>query len=113
LRNGALNSAATQTVCRKDAAIQQEQQTPWHFHSHKMEDILNRAAAICVCSSAGRRMRRYLTSGVRWSVRVDGRQRTFKPGETLVLKPGVAAASVSPFLGRESVCARLGDFDGE
>lgn len=43
MRNGALGSAAyPKPYAEKMLQIQQDQQTPRHFHTHKMEDILNR-----------------------------------------------------------------------
>ncbi|MCQ8864980.1 D-lyxose/D-mannose family sugar isomerase, partial [Escherichia coli] len=40
MRNGALGSAAyPKPYAEKMLQIQQDQQTPWHFHTHKMEDI--------------------------------------------------------------------------
>ncbi len=38
MRNGALGSAAyPKPYAEKMLQIQQDQQTPWHFHTHKME----------------------------------------------------------------------------
>lgn len=89
LRNGALNSSAyPKPYAEKMLQIQQEQQTPWHFHNHKMEDILNRGGGD-LCMQLGWATDEALFDERRTvEVRVDGRRRTFKPGETLVLKPG-------------------------
>lgn len=89
LRNGALNSTAyPKPYAEKMLQIQQEQQTPWHFHRHKMEDILNRGGGD-LCMQLGWATNEALFDERRKvEVRVDGRRRTFKPGETLVLKPG-------------------------
>ena len=89
LRNGALNSSAyPKPYAEKMLQIQQEQQTPWHFHRHKMEDILNRGGGD-LCMQLGWATDEALFDERRAvEVCVDGRRRTFKPGETLVLKPG-------------------------
>nr|WP_315301170.1 D-lyxose/D-mannose family sugar isomerase [Raoultella terrigena] len=89
LRNGALNSSAyPKPYAEKMLQIQQEQQTPWHFHTHKMEDILNRGGGD-LCMQLGWATDEALFDERRTvEVSVDGRRRTFKPGETLVLKPG-------------------------
>lgn len=89
LRNGALNSTAyPKPYAEKMLQIQQEQQTPWHFHRYKMEDILNRGGGD-LCMQLGWATDEALFDERRTvEVRVDGRRRTFKPGETLVLKPG-------------------------
>ena len=55
LRNGAPgDSRYPKPYAEKMLQIQQDQQTPWHFHYHKMEDILTAAAAGSVCSWHGR-----------------------------------------------------------
>lgn len=89
LRNGTLNSSAyPKPYAEKMLQIQQEQQTPWHFHTHKMEDILNRGGGD-LCMQLGWATDEALFDERRTvEVSVDGRRRTFKPGETLVLKPG-------------------------
>ena len=47
LRNGAPgDSRYPKPYAEKMLQIQQDQQTPWHFHYHKMEDILNRGGGL-------------------------------------------------------------------
>lgn len=89
LRNGAVNSSRyPKPYAEKMLQIQQEQQTPWHFHHHKMEDILNRGGGDLCMQFA------WATEGDGYDnqrnieVSVDGQRRRFRPGETLVLKPG-------------------------
>jgi D-lyxose ketol-isomerase len=93
LRNGALNSAIyPKPYAEKMLQIQQEQETPWHFHTHKMEDILNRGGGD-LCMQLGWATEEALFDERRTvEVSVDGRRRSFKPGETLVLKPGQGCA---------------------
>ena len=51
LRNGRIGSSRyPKPYAEKMLQIQQEQQTPWHFHTHKMEDIVNRGGGdLCIC----------------------------------------------------------------
>ncbi|TDQ17965.1 hypothetical protein EDF75_5198 [Raoultella sp. BIGb0149] len=89
LRNGALNSSAyPKPYAEKMLQIQQEQQTPWHFHTHKMEDILNRGGGDLCMQLGWATDEALFDERLTVEVSVDGRRRTFKPGETLVLKPG-------------------------
>ena len=89
LRNGALHSTAyPKPYAEKMLQIQQEQQTPWHFHAHKMEDILNRGGGDLCMQLGWATDDALFNEQRRVEVRVDGRWRTLKPGETLVLKPG-------------------------
>ena len=89
LRNGQPGSANyPKPYAEKMLQIQQDQQTPWHFHRHKMEDIVNRGGGdLCMqlawaTPDDGYDARRIV------EVSVDGQRHSVKPGETLVLKPG-------------------------
>ncbi|WP_434661104.1 D-lyxose/D-mannose family sugar isomerase [Klebsiella sp. MISC125] len=89
LRNGALSDARyPKPYAEKMLQIQQDQQTPWHFHYHKMEDILNRGGGHLCMQLAWATEEEQLDAQRSVSVAVDGCQRTLKPGDTLVLKPG-------------------------
>lgn len=89
LRNGALSDARyPKPYAEKMLQIQQDQQTPWHFHYHKMEDILNRGGGHLCMQLAWATEVEQLDAQRSVSVAVDGCQRTLKPGDTLVLKPG-------------------------
>ncbi|WP_163504692.1 D-lyxose/D-mannose family sugar isomerase, partial [Escherichia coli] len=68
--------------------IQQDQQTPWHFHYHKMEDIINRGGGDLCMQLAWATQDEQLDQQRHVSVMIDGCQRTLKPAETLVLHPG-------------------------
>lgn len=62
MRNGVLGSANyPKPYAEKMLQIQQDQQTPWHFHRYKMEDILNRGGGIYVCSWHGPAKRTAMT----------------------------------------------------
>lgn len=89
MRNGALGSAAyPKPYAEKMLQIQQDQQTPWHFHTHKMEDILNRGGGDLCMQLAWANEANLCDDQRVITVSVDGQWRTMKPGETLVLKPG-------------------------
>ena len=89
LRNGALSDARyPKPYAEKMLQIQQDQQTPWHFHYHKMEDILNRGGGHLCMQLAWATEDEQLDAQRSVSVAVDGCQRSLKPGDTLVLKPG-------------------------
>lgn len=89
LRNGMLNSAAyPKPYAEKMLQIQQDQQTPWHFHHHKMEDILNRGGGNLCMQLAWADEEDLCDSQRKVEVSVDGQWRILTPGETLVLKPG-------------------------
>lgn len=93
MRNGALGSAAyPKPYAEKMLQIQQDQQTPWHFHTHKMEDILNRGGGDLCMQLAWANEANLCDDQRVITVSVDGQRRTMKPGETLVLKPGRAFA---------------------
>ncbi|OON42143.1 D-lyxose/D-mannose family sugar isomerase [Izhakiella australiensis] len=89
LRNGALNDARyPKPFAEKMLQIQQDQQTPWHFHYQKMEDIINRGGGDLCMQLAWATEDERLDDQRSVSVAVDGRQRMLKFGDTLVLKPG-------------------------
>ena len=89
MRNGALGSAAyPKPYAEKMLHSQQDQQTPWHFHTHKMEDILNRGGGDLCMRLAWANEANLCDDQRVITVSVDGQRRTMKPGETLVLKPG-------------------------
>jgi len=89
LRNGKMGSRRyPKPYAEKMLQIQQEQQTPWHFHIHKMEDIVNRGGGDLCMQLAWATPEALYDNQREVEVSVDGRWRRFKPGETLVLKPG-------------------------
>ena len=89
LRNGSLSdSRYTKPYAEKMLQIQQDQQTPWHFHYHKMEDIINRGGGDLCMQLAWATQDEQLDQQRHVSVMIDGCQRTLKPAETLVLHPG-------------------------
>ncbi|WP_151996181.1 D-lyxose/D-mannose family sugar isomerase [Buttiauxella massiliensis] len=89
LRNGSLSDARyPKPYAEKMLQIQENQQTPWHFHYHKMEDILNRGGGELCMQLAWATEDKHLDTRRPVEVVVDGCLRTLTACETLVLKPG-------------------------
>ncbi|MFV0264582.1 MAG: D-lyxose/D-mannose family sugar isomerase [Kluyvera sp.] len=89
LRNGSLRHVGySKPYAEKMLQIQQYQQTPWHFHMYKMEDIVNRGGGDLCMQFVWSTPDGDFDRQKRVEVSVDGRRRCIKPGETLVLKPG-------------------------
>ncbi|HDC2221948.1 TPA: D-lyxose/D-mannose family sugar isomerase [Salmonella enterica] len=89
MRNGVLGSANyPKPYAEKMLQIQQDQQTPWHFHRYKTEDILNRGGGDLCMQLAWASEEDGYDSQRSVEVSVDGQWRRLKPGETLALKPG-------------------------
>jgi D-lyxose ketol-isomerase len=86
IRNG--NPARdAKTYAEKIMIVEENQETPMHFHWKKMEDIINRGGGNLVIelydSSKNEQISR---KPVR--VRVDGMERIVTPGGKVVLRPG-------------------------
>lgn len=89
LRNGSLTDKRyPKSYAEKMLQIQLNQQTPWHFHYYKMEDILNRGGGDLCMQLAWATEDEQLDQQRRVDVVVDGRARSLTVAETLVLKPG-------------------------
>lgn len=89
LRNGVLSDAHySKPYAEKMLQIQQDQQTPWHFHYHKMKDVLNRGGGQLCMQLVWATEDERLDTRRSVSVAVDGCQRTLKSGDTLTLNPG-------------------------
>jgi D-lyxose ketol-isomerase len=87
IRNGRLDEVGEPTYAEKIMVVRENQETPFHFHAQKMEDIIVRGGGNLVIElfntdAEGRR------SGGTVSVRTDGRLRHVEPGAPLVLLPG-------------------------
>lgn len=94
IRNGNIKKDR-KPYAEKIMIVEELQETPMHFHWHKMEDIINRGGGNLVLelykSTADGRL-----SGQSFSVKIDGVIQTVLPGGTIVLKPG------------ESICLEQG-----
>lgn len=86
LRNG--NPATDRkTYAEKIMIVEENQETPMHFHWSKMEDIINRGGGNLVIELYGATESEEL-SDKPLTVKVDGIGRTAEPGGTVVLTPG-------------------------
>lgn len=87
IRNGCLGRDDEPSYAEKIMVVRETQETPFHFHAQKMEDIIVRGGGNLVIEmfntdAQGRRTDTAVT------VRTDGRLRHTAPGEPLVLRPG-------------------------
>ncbi len=88
VRNGNLaDKANPKTYAEKAMIVEEEQVTPWHFHSSKMEDIINRGGGnlvidLCNTDEKGGQIDTGLT------VSTDGVERAVSSKGTVILTPG-------------------------
>ena len=89
LRNGSLsNGKYPKPYAEKMMLIEEGQVLPYHFHSYKMEDILNRGGGtLCIrCYWATEDNK--LDEKRPVEIILDGQKRVFAPGEKIELKQG-------------------------
>lgn len=87
LRNGVAGRSAGKPYAEKIMIVEEQQETPMHFHWSKMEDIINRGGGELVIELYGSTDEEQLSNEpVR--VQVDGVRRTVEPGGSVVLQPG-------------------------
>ena len=67
--------------------VREDQETPYHFHWHKMEDIINRGGGNLILELAQASADGKLGTGP-VQVSIDGVRRTFDAGERVSLRPG-------------------------
>lgn len=94
LRNGN-PKAKRKPYAEKIMIVHENQETPFHFHWSKMEDIINRGGGNLVIELYGSTKNEEF-SDKPVTVRVDGVERIVEPGGTVVLTPG------------ESICLEQG-----
>lgn len=94
IRNGSMAEGA-KSYAEKIMIVGEEQETPYHFHWHKMEDIINRGGGRLVLELYESTSDETLSQKP-FTVSVDGVRREVKPGGRVVLAPG------------ESICLRPG-----
>ncbi|NIA16504.1 MAG: D-lyxose/D-mannose family sugar isomerase [Nitrospiraceae bacterium] len=87
LRNGNTARRVRKTYAEKLLIVEENQETPLHFHWSKAEDIINRAGGNLVMEIYGSTESEDL-SDKPISVQVDGIQRDVEPGGAVVLTPG-------------------------
>lgn len=94
LRNGKYN-VDKKPYAEKIMIVEENQETPMHFHNSKMEDIINRGGGNLVIELYNSTHDNQLGSG-EVNFKTDGVKRTVKAGGVVVLTPG------------ESICLEQG-----
>jgi D-lyxose ketol-isomerase len=96
LRNG-IPGKYKKPYSEKIMMVRENQETPFHFHWSKMEDIINRGGGnLAMELYNATEDEEFANTPV--TVKIDGITRTFEPGESLVLHPG------------ESICLEQGQY---
>lgn len=94
IRNGNLNKGK-KVYAEKIMIVEENQETPWHFHWSKMEDIINRGGGNLVIDLYASTKDEEFSKDP-FTVQVDGVTRKVEPGGRIVLAPG------------ESICLETG-----
>ena len=87
IRNGNLAKGDKKTYAEKLLIVEEEQETPMHFHWSKMEDIINRGGGNLVIQLYQSSPEEGL-SDEPLEVKIDGVKRSVNAGDTVVLTPG-------------------------
>ena len=89
IRNGNVQPSpfSDKKYAEKIMIVEDGQETPMHFHHHKMEDIINRGGGTLVmqCYQAGPDAS---LSYQPLQLSIDGISKTYQPGEHVALRPG-------------------------
>jgi D-lyxose ketol-isomerase len=91
LRNGALDDlrrGGGMCYAEKLLISRKDQLSPMHTHVIKAEDIINRGGATLAVQLYGSDEAGSFDAGAGGTVRCDGIERAFQPGEVLALRPG-------------------------
>ncbi|EJJ1248345.1 D-lyxose/D-mannose family sugar isomerase [Salmonella enterica] len=89
LRNGSLTDKRyPKSYAEKMLLVGEQQETPFHFHFSKMEDILNRGGGDLCMQIYHATTDEQLDTQRAVEISVDGCKHVLRPGEKLVLKPG-------------------------
>lgn len=96
LRNGNLDGKSDKQYAEKIMIVEEMQETPLHFHRHKMEDIINRGGGVLkielYASTPDERL-----SDEELVVSIDGVKRHVKGGDVVTLKTGESIC-LEPFV---------------
>lgn len=92
LRNGSiapgLSAKYPNPYAEKMLFVGQDQELPYHFHRHKMEDIINRGGGDLMIQIYKSDAEEALDKTTLVPLTIDGQKKLYKPGEVLCLKPG-------------------------
>ncbi len=94
IRNGNMKKDK-KTYAEKIMIVEENQETPMHYHWNKMEDIINRGGGNLVIELYNSDSKNQFTNNP-VTVKIDGIVRTVEPGGKVVLTPG------------ESICLEQG-----
>lgn len=94
LRNGKVGEPGGKDYAEKIMIVREKQITPWHFHWHKMEDIINRGGGKLVIELCNSTENEQLadtpvtvqTDGIAWKLEAKS-SIVLKPGESVTLPP--------------------------
>lgn len=96
LRNG--NPAYDKKCyCEKIMMVRVDQYTPYHFHWHKQEDIINRGGGLLCMKLYNATKEEALDKETPVKIQIDGITHVVKPGETLKLAPG-SSVTYTPYI---------------
>lgn len=87
MRNGNIALGDKKPYAEKIMIVEENQETPMHFHRDKMEDIINRGGGSLVIELYGSTDDEELSADP-VVVRIDAVERTVEPGGQVVLRPG-------------------------
>ncbi len=96
IRNGKVGVPGGKDYAEKVMIVREKQLTPWHFHWHKMEDIINRGGGNLVvelCNAS--KDERLADTPV--TLQIDGITKTVEAGGGISLKPG-ESVTLPPYL---------------
>ncbi|HKM06436.1 MAG TPA: D-lyxose/D-mannose family sugar isomerase [Sphaerochaeta sp.] len=96
MRNGNLSSYKDKVYAEKIMIVEENQETPMHFHRFKMEDIINRGGGD-LCIQLYNSTKGEALSDEDLVVSVDGIRKNLKAGETVRLHSGESIC-LKPFL---------------
>lgn len=96
LRNGNLEGKSDKQYAEKIMIVEEMQETPFHFHRHKMEDIINRGGGVLKIELYASTPDEGLSDDV-FEVSIDGIKRQVKGGDVVTLKTGESIC-LEPFV---------------
>ena len=88
LRNGRIGVDGDKRYAEKAMIVRLHQETPYHFHWHKMEDIINRGGGMLVIELQQADHETEEPTSQPFEVSIDGISRACRPGERVRLRPG-------------------------
>lgn len=97
VRNGLTSQPEKKPYAEKIMIVRNGQETPWHFHWDKMEDIVNRGGGTLVLELQEADRETEGLSDRPFSVEIDGIERSCVPGERVELAPG-ESITLQPYL---------------